>query len=106
MEHILQFGINIDDNAIVEAVTRKAEREIVNGLKNRVEANIENALYAKSYYRNEKNLQSWVVSEFVNFLDKNKDEIIERASEKLADKLCRTKAVKEAVGNVLKEFDT
>lgn len=36
-------------------------------------------------------------------LDDNKDKIIEMAANKLADSLKRSKAVKEAVGQVLEE---
>ena len=45
MEHILQFGINIDDHAIIEAVKAKAEKEIVESIK----AEARSALFSPYY---------------------------------------------------------
>ena len=106
MEHILQFGVNIDDDAIVKAVTEKAEREVIGDIKNRVNQNIDNSMYDRGYWVGDKDLKPWVKDEFVKFLESHKDEIISIACDKLADKLSRTKRVKDAVGDVIKEFDT
>lgn len=105
MEHILQFGINIDDDAIVKAITAKAEKMVIDELRGRVEKNIDEAIYNKGYYYKGDELKTWVKDEFVNFLESHKDDIISKASEKLANKLSRTRQVKEVVGDVLKEFD-
>ena len=70
------------------------------------EKNIDEAIYNKGYYYRGDELKAWVKDEFVKFLESHKDEIINIASEKLADKLSRTKQVKEVVKNVLEEFDT
>lgn len=105
MEHILQFGINIDDDAIVKAITAKAEKMVIDELVERTKKDIDETIYSKGYYR-DRDLRDWVKDEFIKFLETNKDDIISRASEKLADKLFRTKQVKEAVSEVLKELDT
>lgn len=107
MEHILQFGINIDDNAIIKCVSQKAETVIFDEIK----TDIKNAVYKTSYYgKTLSEVQNWVVEEFNKFLEEHKDEIIVLASEKLADKLSRTKAVKERVvleslNKVLEDID-
>lgn len=106
MEHILQFGINIDDDAIVKAITAKAEKMVIDEIKERTRNNIDEAIYNRGYYNRGNELKSWVKEEFINFLEGHKDEIINIASEKLADKLSRTKQVKDVVKNVLEEFDT
>ena len=33
MEHIIQFGIGVDDDAIVKKVSENAERQIINDLE-------------------------------------------------------------------------
>lgn len=106
MEHILQFGVNIDDDAIVRTITAKAENIIIDSIKRRAEKNIDEVIYNKGYrYNDSDKLRPWIQDEFIKFLESHKDDIIERASEKLADKMIRTKQVKEAVSDVLKEFD-
>jgi hypothetical protein len=105
MEHILQFGINIDDDAIVKAIMTKAEKMVIDDLISRTRKEIDETIYSSGYYR-DRDLRGWVKDEFIKFLENNKDDIISRASEKLADKLSRTKQVKEAVSEVLKELDT
>ena len=51
MEHIVQFGVSIDDNAIIEAIKRNAEREIIGMIK----ASVENTLFDSRYYYNRHN---------------------------------------------------
>lgn len=46
MEHIVQFGISIDDNAIINAVQKKAEEEIIK----RIKAEVEHSLFGDRYY--------------------------------------------------------
>lgn len=48
-------------------------------------------------------LQDWVNDLVVKLLEDHKTEIIERASEKLADKMSRTKAFKEAMAEKILE---
>lgn len=103
MEHIVQFAIGIDDDAIVKRVTDSAERQIVEGLKEKYESEIEHQIFKFERERWGGNkefkvgLQPWVENLVVKLLDKHQDEIIERAAEKLADKMSRTKVIKEAM---------
>ena len=93
MEHILQFGINIDDNAIVMAVKEKAEKEIIEKLTSEVGAKIfQKEYYAKKY--NPNCLSSWTEDLVVKFLYDHKTEIVDAAAKVLADRLVRTKAGK------------
>lgn len=101
MEHILQFAINIDDDAIIRTVSAKAEKVALDEIVKKVEQ----AIYTTSYSgRITGNYHSWVEEEFNNFLEKHKEEIIARASDKLADKMSRTKRVREVVDKVLEVF--
>ena len=97
MEHIVQFGITIDDDAIRRHVEGKAADAVVRGLKQ--------SLFKLGY--NDKPLGiSGDVEEIIEmFLEEHKQEIIDAAAERLADRLVRTKAVKEAVAKTVKEVE-
>lgn len=101
MEHIVQFAIGIDDEAIVKIVNENAERVIINDLKQQVA----NKLFQRDYYRNNADPERDPLSTFAKgiverFLVENKDIIIERAAEQLADKLARTKKAKEILNGI------
>lgn len=103
MEHIIQFGIGIDDNAIVEKVTKNAEKVIIEDLKGDIYSNFFE-MDIDFYGRNKiTGIKPWVKDRLDKFFDENRDEIIKLASDKLADKLSRSKTVKEAMANGLKE---
>ena len=104
MEHIVQFAIGIDDEAIVKRVTDSAEKQIVDGLKAKYESEIEHQIFkfersgwGSSTKMVKAGLSDWVNELVIKLLEDNKEEIIERASEKLADKMSRTKAIKAAM---------
>ena len=101
MEHIVQFGIGIDDDAIREIVMKKAEKSIVEDLKKDIRSEIIREIFVcdSDWYRKERkiDLQDWVKDLVEKTLKDNKDQIIKMASERLADKMLRTKAVKEAM---------
>ena len=103
MEHLVQFMIGIDDDAIKKRITESAEKQIVEGLKAKYESEIEHQIFKFDRDRWNGNkefkvgLQPWVEDLVVKLLDKHQDEIIERAADRLADKLSRTKAIKEAM---------
>ena len=110
MEHIVQFGIGIDDEAIRKIVMEKAEKSILNDLKKQIRTDIDNQIFVidNGWYGNENRrvgLQDWVKDLVVKLLEDHKTEIIERASERLADKMSRTKAFKEAMTEKVREED-
>ena len=108
MEHIVQFGIGIDDEAIRKIIMEKAEKSILNDLKKEIRTDIDNQIFAidrgwsgKDYKKVD--LQDWVKDFVMKTLEDNKEHIIEMASEKLVDKMSRTKAVKEAMTEKVRE---
>ena len=108
MEHIVQFGIGIDDEAIRKIVMEKAEKSILNDLKKQIRTDIDNQIFVidNGWYGNENRrvgLQDWVKDLVVKLLEDHKTEIIERASERLADKMSRTKVIKEAMAEKARE---
>ena len=101
MEHIVQFAISIDDAAITARVSENAEREIIKDLKQQVA----NKLFKSRYYSQNVDPKNDPLSQFAEnivytFLEDNKSAIIENASKMLAEKLARTKAGKEILGNL------
>lgn len=94
MEHIVQFAIGIDDDGIKKRITENAEKQIIQN----IEQSVRNQLFESHYYRRDADENS-PLSEYSkrligNFLEKHKDEILEKAAVHLAEKLVRTKAAK------------
>lgn len=103
MEHILQFGVSIDDEAIVKSIIKNADKQIIEDLNKEVKKSFfetERDWYGKE---NIKDVQDWVKVRLDAFLAEHKDDIIKIASDKLADKLSRSKYVKEAIADKVKE---
>ena len=102
MEHIVQFAISIDDDAIVKIVSEKAEREIIKDLKQ----DVANKIFMKDYYRQNADPKKDRLSVFSEnivreFFEENKEYIIDKAADKLADKLARSKKGKELLENLV-----
>lgn len=100
MEHIVQISINVDDNRIKEICEQTAAKQIVDDVKL--------AAYGKNRWRNEfneepENLKPLFAEEVHKVVDENKDKIIELAIKEVTKSIMKTKAVKEAVGDMLNE---
>lgn len=98
MEHIVQFAIGIDDNRIVNLVEENASKQIIGELKQQVA----NRIFSANYYGSNANpardplsdMSQRIVSDFLN---DNKDVIVQRASEILADKMFRSKTMRDKI---------
>ena len=92
MEHIVQFAVSIDDNRITELVTQNAENEIIKDLKQ----DVANKLFNPPYYKGNAdpkrdNLSCFTENLVKEFLETNKEYIIDKAAAMLADRLARSK---------------
>lgn len=101
MEHIVQFAIGIDDNAIVKNVTENAEKEIINDLKQKVA----NRIFQRGYYTKNADpdrdpLTDFAKSIITSVVEDNKDVIIEKAAKHLAERLSKTKKGKEILNGL------
>lgn len=99
MEHIVQFGIGIDDEAIKQNVSANAEKEIIKKISN----DVERIIFEKDVWGNvvNKNKASdFVERQIDKFLEDNRDTILELTSKYLADRLARTKRGKEILDNI------
>ena len=93
MEHIVQFGISIDDNKIKKTIEDNVMKQVAGAIKNDCMKALVGRKDASNYDYTHK------IREMVN-----KDKIIEIASDKLAEKLAKTKAVKEAISKSIEEL--
>ena len=92
MEHVMQIGINIDDEAIQKAAVNQAAKQITNEMKK--------SLFQYGYGSYRDDIVGFT-SEFEKMInekiDSYKEEIIERVVDKLTDSIKRSKKYKEAL---------
>lgn len=98
MDHIIQFAIGIDDDRIVKLVEDNASKQIIGDLKQQVA----NRIFSAYYYGQNANpstdkLSDLSVQIVSDFLKDNKDVIVERASELLADKMLKSKTMRDKI---------
>lgn len=110
MEHIVQFGINIDDNAIKNAVIANAEKKIIDDLEKAIANEFFERPYRSSFDRNSNfsdtfGLKRWAKDVFKEFLEDNKEVIINKAIKELVSNMSRTKVVKEKLNKVLESIN-
>ena len=102
MEHLIQMTINVDDKKIVESIERNAEKTITENLDKEVKKIIFN--FENDWYRNSRirGVSDWTEDRLNEFLEKHKDQIIDLASDKLADKMYKSKKVREIMTESVK----
>lgn len=100
MEHLVSFTVSLDDDRIEELVLKSAVKEITKELAKKVEK----IIYKRDTWSGD-DLSHAVCDEIKNFMEVNREDIIDRAATKLADSLKRTKAVKDKIGEVLAEVE-
>lgn len=93
MEHIVQFGITVDDDAIKNLIVNKASETVVKEVKQ--ELGVDNKYFSNGV------VTKMVSDEVQNQFNLHKEEIIEATAKALAEKLIKTKLVKERVSKVL-----
>ena len=99
MEHIVQFAIGIDDEAIRKRIEASAENQIIDSIK----SDVTDQIFRKSNWKNETQLHSWVKDIVVEAIIEHKDDIIKSAAMELCEYMKRTKAVREAVAGAVEE---
>lgn len=99
MEHIIQFGIGIDDDAIRKRIEEGAEKQILKNIENGVRSTLFEKDYRGSGYS--KVPTSYLDKKIDDFLKAHKDEILDMAATKLADRLAKSKRGKEILEGFL-----
>lgn len=90
MEHIVQFGICIDDEAIRQRIEEKAEREIKEAMLRQIED-----VFFETRYGRRVGYEMWVKDKVDAFFQENRDELIALAADRVAERIVRTKAGRE-----------
>lgn len=96
MEHIVQFGISIDDDAIKKSIEASAEKAIIGKIKDDIMYKLINR------WGNLTNLSETVIKRII---DEHKDEIIEKASTSVADSMKRSKKYREALSKIVEDIE-
>lgn len=91
MEHIVQFGVTIDDDKIEQEVTAQVARKLSDEVNE----------FSKSSYYEDSKLQKMVNEAVDKYVKDNIDTVINKAIESLTERMMKTKKVKEALQEVL-----
>ena len=97
MDHLVQFTISIDDAHIAKMVEDKAARALSDEVLKKCKVAVGEEHWGDFI------MGPSLKKELETFFRDNKDAIIEAAADKLAEKMIRTKAAKEAVKKVVEE---
>lgn len=106
MEHVVQLGISIDDDAIQKQIMASAEKKIIGEIKSNIESQIierHRSSWSYDRSRDELNLTTYAESIIREWLDENSDKIIELAGKLVADKVFRSKKWKDKYSEVMEE---
>lgn len=100
MEHIVQFGINIDDTAIAEAVKRDAYKEVVKQLTDEAREALPRKCAYGGYGKGEVDWRGIIDEEVEKrvsaIISDKSDEIVEMAVKRVYDSIIRRKPFREA----------
>ena len=96
MEHIIQFGITIDDDTIKKRVENAAVKEIAEDLRNQIFA-------TNTWNGAIRGFNDATESIVKNVFAEYKDEIIRLAAEMVADSMKRSKIYKEKLREITNE---
>ena len=105
MEHIVQFGINIDDDVIKKNIERNVQNQVVNIIKQDCMKELVGKKDCSNFEYTRK-IDELITNTATEFLETYKDVIIDNTAKYLADKLSKTKIVKDMVTNTLNELLT
>ena len=103
MEHIVQFGINIDDDVIKKNIERNVQNQVVNIIKQDCMKELVGKKDCSNWEYTYK-VDELISNTTKDFLESYKDEIIQKATNKLVEKLSKTKAVKDMVASTLDDL--
>lgn len=98
MEHIVQFGISIDDDKISKSIHESAQREITKNIQQMVCDRLFGSHYCNCHADPKCDPLSYFTEDIVKeFLTDNKDVIIGRVAHELADRMMKSKVMKDKI---------
>ena len=99
MDHLIQFTISIDDKHIAQMVEQKAAK----AMQDEVLKVCKSQIGGEANYWGSGEPGPMLKKALDDFMKDNREEIIDKAADKLAEKLSRTKIVKEAAAQKVME---
>lgn len=100
MEHIVQFGINLDDASIAEAVKRDAYKEVVKQLADEARKDLPKKCAYGCYGTGDVDWRGIIGKEVEkrvgSIIDEKADEIVDMAVKRVYDSITRRKPFREA----------
>lgn len=97
MEHILQFAVSVDDDAIRRICEEKAAEQVI---KDVMEFSHESSYRQGRYSENLKLMFAEAIDEYIK---EHADEIIKEAVQEVAKNMMKSKRVREALSSVIEE---
>ena len=101
MEHIIQFGVTIDDDKIEKLVMEKASSECLKQVHEATKNYTSRGYYGDS----ESTLDKMFKDEVKRIVDENKESIIEKAVKSVTVNIMKTKAITEAKIKLVSSLD-
>lgn len=103
----LNIEVDLDGEKLAKEIAENAEKRIVDEITNVARKLIFVNRYYNTHYSydqaNEYDLKDWITDAIKEAVNDSKDQIVERAAEKLADSMRRSKPVRERFCELLEE---
>ena len=100
-QHVVNIAFDFDDDKVRKILEDSAEQQVIADIKSDIYNQLGKKRYGYGNYTKEEILNNLASKGIDSFLEDYKDEILNLAATKLADRLIRTKAVREMTKEVL-----
>ncbi|MBQ0079714.1 MAG: hypothetical protein KBS66_07495 [Eubacterium sp.] len=91
MEHLIQFGVNIDDEALKKAIMVSASNVVIKEVKDQ--------LCIGADWRRSDRVRQIISDEVLKWLNDNSEAILDLSAKLVSEKVMRSKAMKEKIIN-------
>lgn len=105
MEHIVQFGINLDDASIAEAIKRDAYKDVIKQLKEEAHRDLPSKYYHGGSVDWNGMFRDSIDKEVAAIVSAKHDEIVEMAVKSVYNSLTRRKSFRDACKKMDVVFD-
>lgn len=103
MQNTFCFTVNFDDKSIAQQIEKNAYNDAVNQVKEDINTKLLIQRNSWGYSGDGDVIIAITKHEMETFLEEHKDEIIESASKKLAEKIARSKQGKALIDNLMEK---
>ena len=103
MQHIVNIAFDFDDDKVTQAIHENVEKKVIDNITDEVKAVMYRKRYYYGKYDDNQPLRNMVMEEVEKMVANHKDVIIAETCKMLTEKIARSKAMKDAIGELLKE---